>query len=296
MQRRHLLHALGGTIAIGLAGCLGEPGGPTTESESTPTRTTPRRDGDWDPGASEPFQSVTIGTRTDVDFPNNNRPPEIRIWNDAATAREVTMTLRTPESVRMATTVEFPADGWLRMVVNEPGTYTLEIDIEGERADEIEVTGWFDCNETTSRVTLHPDGELSTRTVSTEIACRGPEVRGQTFSAERGSCDGSEDASVTFDDEAVTVTGRVRTPTPCYDLELASATVANDAEFGPSGDDVLVVTVATAGTQDEACVDCIGSVPYTATIDVANAYPSNVRVVHRSMGEERTVETVSRGR
>jgi hypothetical protein len=203
------------------------------------------------------------------------------------------MTLRTPESVRMSTTVTFPADGWLRMVVNEPAAYTLEVVIESESAGVLDVGGWFDCNETTSRVTLHPDGGLSARTVSTEMACRGPEVRGQTFATESGSCDGSEDATVTFDDETVTVTGRVRTPTPCYDLELASGHVEAESEFA-TGDAVLVVTVATAGPQDGACVDCIGSVSYTATVDVANAYPSNVRVVHRSMNETRTVQTVTR--
>lgn len=298
MRRRQLLAALGSTIPLGLAGCAERSTGePTTDGTPASTSDTPTKtdDGTPEPGTDEPFERITVGSRRGVAFPDNNRSRVIRIRNDATTARAMTITLRAAGEKRLQTDVEFPAGGWLRMVVTEPAAYTLEVAVAGSVAGTVSIPrSSFDCNASTTTVEVTPDGDLSTTTVSTEMACPGPAIVDRSFSAGRGTCGTGGDARVTFADGTVTVEGTVRAPDPCHGLELVSATLRNAEAYGDGTDDVLVVTVATTESQGGVCVQCVGAIPYTAGVSFEHAYPSNVRVVHRSMGEERTVRTVSR--
>jgi len=305
MQRRQVLAALGTSAALATAGCLsGGPGGDGGNSETTtttdepttdePTNTTTPEEPEWNPGPEEPFETITAGTREGVAFPDNNRAHDVKVWNQADSARQFTLQVRTPEADRLETSVEFPADGWLRLVLNVPASYTLSITVDGTEAGEVSVgRSTFDCNDSSTNVIVTPEAEVHSRTFSTLMGCPGPSVADQSFSIEQGSCDMTDEARIDFADEVVEVSGRVKTPNPCYGLELASVELL-DAEANEDGtDDVLEVVVAATEQQSDMCTQCVGSVPYTATVTMEHEYPSNVRVIHESMGERRTVRSVT---
>ena len=296
MNRRQVLAALGGAAVVSLTGCLSTPGDDHTDESTTddPTTTPPSpSDPHWDPGPESPFDSITVGSRETVAFPANHRAIDVRVWNAVAESRTFSLALETPETTRMATDVTLPADGWLAMTVNEPGQYALSVAIDGESAGQVSI-GPFDCNQTQVSVIADANGRLTDRIRSTEIACPGPAIAGQSFTSESGSCGGTEASTVSFTAETVEVTGRISTPNPCYEIGLAAVALRGGQAYGDSEDTLLVVTIGTIGPGDEACVECVGSVPYTARIDFENDYPSAVRVVHERMDERRTVETVER--
>lgn len=300
MQRRQVLAALGSSTALAIAGCLsgdtGAQDGTTTTTRTTTTNdeTTTEAEPRWSPGPDDPFETFSVGSREEVAFPDNNKAHGVRIWNDAEEARTVSLSLESPEGSSLDTDIEFVADGWVEIAVNEPATYTLTISIDGTTAGEIEVDhARFDCNSSTTNVILTGDGDVTSRTISTLMGCPGASIADESFSFENGSCNMDDDALVAFEDEAVQIEGSIRTPNPCYGLELASVQLLNDEEFEDDSDDVLEVTVATTEQQSDVCTSCVGSVPYTATVDFEHDYPSNVRVFHESMGEKRTVTTGS---
>lgn len=306
MQRRQVLAALGSSTVLAMAGCLsGGPGSPdngttdtTTTGDTTTTtngRATPGDDPEFDPGTDEPFQILEVGSRENVDFPENRGSHVIRVWNAADEQQTLTLTLDSENGPGLDRALEFPAHGWVKLVANEPADYTLRISKDGTRVGELVIgPSWFDCNDSWTNVVVSQGGELSSTSLSTELACPGPTIAGRAITVESGSCSMGDEAAVRFVDEAVEVEGRVRTPNPCYGLELASVELRNAKDFGENDDDVLVVRVGATKQQGDVCTSCVGSVPYTATIDIENEYPSNVRVIHTSMGEDRRVKTVNR--
>lgn len=150
-----------------------------------------------------------------------------------------------------------------------------------------------DCNSSNTNVILAADGTVTSRTQTTLVQCAGPSIAYQSLSVESGSCSMDDEAEVAFVEEAVEIEGRVRASNPCYGLELASVALSNEGDAEAGEDDVLDVTVATTEKQSDVCASCVGSVPYTTTVDFEHDYPSTVRVCHESMGEKRTVRKFS---
>jgi hypothetical protein len=112
-----------------------------------------------------------------------------------------------------------------------------------------------------------PDGATPTDEPS-------PRITDTTFDARDGECaTDAERADVRFDGDAVRVDGRLETPTPCHGAALADATLAGDG-------DRLVVAVRTTDPPSGACVQCVGAVPYEATVRFAGVLPAEVRVEH----------------
>ncbi len=298
MQRRQVLAALGSSTALAMAGCLAAgpsspDDGPTDTTTTTNGSTTPGDAGKFNPGADDPFQILEVGSREHVDFPENQGPHVTRVWNAADEQRTLTLTLDSENGPGLDRTLEFPADGWVKLVANEPADYTLVISEDGTRAGELVISrSWFDCNDSWTNVVVSQGGELSSSTLSTELACPGPAIADRAITVGSASCSMEDEAEVRYVDEVIEVEGRVRTPNPCYGLEIASVELRNAKDFGENDGDVLVLTIRATKQQGDVCTSCVGSVPYTATIDVENEYPSNVRVNHISMGEERTVTTV----
>ncbi len=332
MKRRDVLASLGGLGTAGLAGCLAggsdespngagndggndtttDPGGTTTDPENDDGTTTdpdgsddsdppdsgtdtPDEGTGWGPETEEPFERLSIGTHDDLDFPDNNRPHTVRVWNDADEARSITLSLHGRGDVVLERTFEYPADGWVKIRLVKPASYEFAVAVEEESAGTVDVDRTrFDCNGSWTSVVVNGEGAVDSTTGSTMVACPGPEAGEPSFSQGDGECGSGGEASVEFAGEAVNVAGTVRTPTPCHDLALESADLRNAEEHSDGTDDVLVVTVTTDGTPDGPCTDCIGAVDYEATVPFEHQYPSNVRVVHSSMDEDRTVHETSR--
>ncbi|MFB6268126.1 MAG: hypothetical protein ABEI31_10735 [Halodesulfurarchaeum sp.] len=310
MNRREILASLGSASIVLGGGCLGGSGdGTPGRKTDTPTTTSPPRDHgtttehppttadppDWNPGPQGPFETIPVGSRDGVPFPENNRAHAVKIWNHADEGRTITVTIDEGGAVLLERSLRFPADGLLEIVLNEPGTYTLELGVGGSTVDSVSLDrSRFDCNASSTQVIVTESGSVHARTITTLLACPGPTVASRSFSRGSGTCGMMDEATVTFADETVTVDGQIRTPNPCYDLRLARAELVGAEAVSNGGDTVLVVTVATAGQRDDVCTSCVGSVPYEVDIGFERAYPSHVRVVHRSPEGERTVTTVKR--
>lgn len=301
MNRRELLQRSGALVATaGLAGCIG-----SSNTGSKPKTTTDSGTGDSDgPGGEtteqfsgvrsdddEPFETVAVGDRESVAFPDNNRAYGVRIWNAADEARNIDLQVSRSADVRIDRTVEFAADAYLELALNEPADYSVSVGL----ADADEATKFgversqFDCNESGTDVGVMADGRVETVSMSTAMGCPGPEVAGSDLSVGDGECGKSHSATVAFEAEEVAVEGAVKTPTPRSDLELAAASYDRET-------DALTVRVAEKAPEESGVgTQCIGEVPYEATVSFDRALPETVVVVHESMDETVEVTEKTRG-
>jgi len=299
MKRRDLLATVGSVGALSVAGCVGydtaaaDPEDDRTDDTTDPGDGDGRSDGGDGTGSApaqeEPVATVPVGDREGVPFPDNNRPHGLRVVNDAADARELRVVLDRDGERVLDRVFDVPAGRTVALTLNEPSEYEIAVGAGGRLFDTVTVPrSRFDCNGSTTEVTVAGDGEVASTTISTLVACPGPGVADTAFEQGEGTCGGVDQASVATDGERVRVSGTVQTPVPCYDLALSGVELIDAEEFGgPSG--TLVVTVSTAGRRDGACVECVGSVSYETAVDLEHALPETVRVIHVGLGGERTV-------
>ena len=295
MRRRDLLAAVGAAGTLSVAGCVGFDGpDDDTESDDASDRTDSDDRGDTGDGDdiqadAEPIETVPVGDRDGVPFPDNNGPHGVQVVNDADETRELRVVVNRAGERLLDRIFDVPAGRRVELVLNEPDRYEVAVGVDGRLGDTVGVSrSRFDCNDSSTEVSVDGDGEVASTTVSTLVACPGPAIAGSAFEQGEGTCGGADRASVATDGERVRVTGTVRTSVPCYDLALSGVELVDAEEYGgPSG--TLVVTVTTAGRQDGACVECVGSVSYEATVDLEHAFPETVRVVHVGLSGERTV-------
>lgn len=138
------------------------------------------------------------------------------------------------------------------------------------------------------------DEDTPTRTENTEAdrpaatdTDGGSGVVGTGFEVGASECGQQrEEATVSFDDRTVTVTGTVWGNDLTYTAALDSAAM---------DDGTLVVTVV-ARPDDEGGLggQCITEIDYEATVTLDRAGPEAVRVCHRRGDETTTVATVER--
>ena len=99
------------------------------------------------------------------------------------------------------------------------------------------------------------------------------------FSVSDGECGGmgGDQANSETDGTHVHINGEVPTPTPCYTL---------NAEYNPDGDDaeLIIETEALGGM----CVQCVGIIKYTATLDFGDGPLPDQIVVKHAHGSETT--------
>jgi len=292
MNRRDLLRSLGAAGVLAFAGCTADAGDAGDRDDTT----THTPDGDDEPDDSferldrgaDPVESFVVGDREGVPFPDDNGPHHLHVYNDADRARTMTLSLRRDGETALDRTVSVPGGRRVDVTLNEPAAYRLAIDLDGEGS----VTGApvdvkrsrFDCNGSWTAAAVGPEGTVETRTMSTLVACPDPAVADAAVEHEDGSCGDTDRADVAFADEQVRVSGSHRTPTPCHALTLSAAEMRGDEAEGQT----LVVTVGTTDRQG-ACVECVGTIPYEATVELEHGYPSTVRVVHAGPSGERVV-------
>lgn len=298
MNRRDFLQRAGATAGVaGLAGCLGsavDESGPGSDpaNESETTGESDRFSGVQSDDDS-PFRTISVGERDGVAFPDNNRPRTVRVWNAADAAREISLEIsRDGESV-LDETVEFAADAYLKVVLNEPDDYRVAVGLADADPTVVEISRErFDCNTATIDAGVTADGRVETASVSTAAGCPLPEVASTDFSAEQGNCGTEHSATPAFEGESVRVEGTVRAPTPRSNLSLAEATYDRES-------DALTVRVRASesdGSGDDSGMgtQCVGEVPYEATVGFEYALPSDVAVVHET--PEETVEVTRASR
>ncbi|WP_137287327.1 hypothetical protein [Halorussus salinisoli] len=298
MNRRELLHRASALAAVaGVAGCLGSAGSdspptdrePTTDSGATTDDARGRFSGvrsDHD----DPFRTISVGSREEVAFPDNNQPRGVRVWNAADESREISVRVARSAEILVDRTLDFEADAYLELVLNEPADYALSVGLADGDATTVDISRTsFDCNQTGTDAGVMPDGRVETMSMSTAMACHGPEVADAALSVGRRSCGTEHRATVGFEGERVRMDGAVRTPTPQSDLSLAGTDYDRTA-------DALTVRVRASETDDgDPGTQCVGEVTYEATVDFEYALPDEVAVVHESMDETLEVTRADRG-
>lgn len=278
MKRRSFLGVL---LAGGLAGCTGSGGSGSPESPTGGSPTPP-------PGTGTAVDPVDIGSREGVAFPDNNRPRTLVVANDSEQSWPVRVSLVAVDADRQLWSRErtlAPGDRiGLRLLT--PASYDLTVAVDGGATEHVRVpVSVFDCNHATSTARIGSGGGVTTETVATEIACPPATLTGSSVSSSNGSCGGSDEATVEFGTTGITIDGQTVAPTPCHDAKLREATLSEG---------VLTVTVGTVST-DEACVKCIGTVPYEVHCGFDHDLPAEVVVRHRRRGETVEVARAYRG-
>ncbi|MFD1562056.1 hypothetical protein ACFR99_00510 [Haloarchaeobius amylolyticus] len=281
MRRRHLIVGAAGTLG-GLAGCVdsalerGETGRNGTAS-------------DPDSGSDEP---ITVGDPDAIPFPSAHPPHELELRNESDTERMATVEIRADETeTLLERDVAVPAGETITFVLVEPRSYTVSItrsdpDDGSESRTSVGASRHpFDCTRSRTTATLRENG-IETESTSRSASCPEPAVTETSLEIGAQDCTDGTDGSATveFADEAVAVTGRITTPTPCYEPSLADTTYDD-------GRDVLTVVVDSGEQTDDTCATCLGGVDYEATIDFDGRYPGRVEVRHETRGESRQVAT-----
>ncbi|MFA9416924.1 hypothetical protein [Natrinema sp. HArc-T2] len=281
MRRRHLIVGTVGTLG-GLAGCV----------DSALERGGAERNGTGDGSGSD--EPITVGDPDAVPFPSAQPPHELELRTERDTERTAAVEIRADGTeTLLERDVAVPAGETITFLLVEPRSYTVSIttsasDDSSESRTAISIDRQpFDCTRSRTTVTLR---ETGTETESTSRSTSCPEPRIAETSLEIGAQDCTDrtdgNATVAFADEAVVVTGRITTPTPCYEPSLAD-TVYED------GRDVLTVVVDSGEQTDDACASCLGVVEYEAAIDLEGRYPDRVEVRHETRGESRQVATAT---
>ncbi|WP_439028404.1 hypothetical protein [Haloarchaeobius sp. DT45] len=121
----------------------------------------------------------------------------------------------------------------------------------------------------------------------TPTAEPAPKLDSQSIETTDTGCGSGMDATVTFADSGVDVSGSVVASTPCHEAVLQDATFAAESK-------TLTVTVGVQDDGSDACTQCIAVVEYAATLGFTNGLPETVEVVHDSQGKTTTVTTKSR--
>jgi hypothetical protein len=212
----------------------------------------------------------------------------VKVWNAADESREMTLVVDRDGETVLDRTVTFPADGFLTLTVQAPEDWQVDLLREETALTTIEIPREsFDCNQISHLVGVSGDWTAHKQFLATEIACPGPAVAEQSFTAGEGRCASATEstATIAFEGESVVVEGTFITPNPCYELRLAAATY-------DANDDTLEVVVAAKST-GETCVQCIGAVDYDATVRFDHERPGQVVLKHRK-GEKSTVVTTGK--
>ncbi len=165
MRRRALLALTAGLVG----GCLSAARTDTPVGAATPEELPPTGDEaalEFDAG--DPFERRTVGD------PGGGEDHRIVVWNDDADRRPIRVSLRAVGSADPTVSVvpTFPAYGSFRIVVFRPADYVLEVGA-AERPDrELGVRREFvDCDDSTTRVAVRPDGSVRARVASTAPPC-----------------------------------------------------------------------------------------------------------------------------
>lgn len=281
MQRRTLLAAVASGTAVGAAGCVArgrELAGDSDDDGSTSNTT------------SDADEYLEIG---DSDSADEERatPHRVFLENAGEEDREVAIEIEIDGESAFDEERDLAASERLEFRLVEPADYRVSIATDDANGDLTLAGASTDCTESVTTITLR-DGGISTEMESSSGDCPSEEGSsggyGYEFESGKGECadgDRSERAEVDVEDGVVAIEGTVETPTPCHRLALAAI------EEDPEGE-TLEIVVAVDEPATDLCVECLGAVPYRATVDYADDLPETVAVVHETADDRRTVDEI----
>lgn len=181
MNRRTLLAFVSGATS-GVAGCLATGGSetPPEPASSTPPatpRSTPPLNtgshGSFDPDGT--YKYVVVGSRTGVN--DDFRPHDLHIWNLTPGQRVVNLRIldRLANTTAHRAAYTIPADKGLEVTLLTPSKYYVQL--WGPTIDIPETLlvpcYLFDCNESSTGISIHDHGHIHSSVVSTLAGCPG---------------------------------------------------------------------------------------------------------------------------
>ena len=125
-----------------------------------------------DSNDSEPQATATVGSGTD-EGDSLGEQNGISVWNDADTARRITVAVEEEErsgEPLFQETSHFEPDAYVSIDVREPGEYAVSVGIEGEDPKIVDFPV-DDCNAQSLFVTVTEDGTVESSAISTTRAC-----------------------------------------------------------------------------------------------------------------------------
>lgn len=142
----------------------------TNRTETKPT-TTDRVGKTFGIGSNknEPQATATIGGTI------GSEPPEdsILVWNNADTARRITVTVAEKEASGeplFQETYRFKSDAYIEIGVSNPGEYVVSVAVGGDEPTNVDFTA-DDCNYQNLYITIMPNRGVRSSKVSTMKAC-----------------------------------------------------------------------------------------------------------------------------
>lgn len=199
MNRREYLALSSGLL---LTGCtsIDTPGGSdadppaTSTPTSTPTETVSTPPQTKTPSSEdEQYKLIEIGSRDNVENPDNNRPHDLMIVNAGKSAREfaITITAQQNDSNQTETVLdtsydvpnakkprdEAPWENDIRIELLEPATYVIDLQVPAEETGEqltIQQED-FDCNWHDRWMIVHGDGRIEVGGMATTMGCSTPD-------------------------------------------------------------------------------------------------------------------------
>lgn len=183
MKRRIFLATAASALA---AGCM-ETGGQSPNSSNDSPRSQNQTPGgtagnsrsedviEYHP--EETYNTVTVGSRSDVSNSEQNRPRAFGIWNARGEKQDVEVTVdeEIDDDGRavLDSTYTIPVDDALRIELREPATYSVEIRVQQSGTTGVIPVAEkdFTCNAATTQVAIEEDGTLPHSTISSTKYC-----------------------------------------------------------------------------------------------------------------------------
>jgi hypothetical protein len=122
-----------------------------------------------DSDRSEPQATATIG---DDDL-SGDETDTITVWNNAETARRITVAIReqkTAGALLFRETYRFKPDAYVVIGLSNPGKYVVSVAVDGEKPTTTEFTT-DDCNVQSWDITVMPNGLVRAIGTSTMMEC-----------------------------------------------------------------------------------------------------------------------------
>lgn len=155
----------------------------------------------------------------------------------------------------------------------------------GAPADDGTTTGEATATETeTETETPESDGEGTT--AAEEGMSQDVSIGSSEIVESDGSCGSGNDASVSFEEGVIRVTGKIKAPDPCHRAELDEVTYDSS-----SGELSVAVTAIDEGGM---CSQCLAAIEYEAEIRYEGPAPATVRVSHGTKAGTTEVATASK--
>ncbi|WP_436924026.1 hypothetical protein [Halosimplex amylolyticum] len=182
MRRRALLAAAPAATLV-LPGCsnvLGdaETADPTDRQANPtpkPARPAIQNGFEFDHTESESTGESAVGSRAAATDADASIPWRVLVWNDAAEARSITVTVFGESAGRaLVETIGFPANAYHTVLLFEPDEYTIQVQATDRARHEYHIAaGEFDCNSHTTEIRVAPTGDVQYVESSTLVLC-GP--------------------------------------------------------------------------------------------------------------------------